>query len=141
MRTSRTSQQAMFLENLWRSIEKLSASNNNILSKTASKYFSEGYDQTEIVELLVSDGFDPQMSQSCVAQILCGKELSDIDESEGTEWGFEAEHQENGDIFSNFDLGYDNVKALNEEQAMEHAQLILDELGMDLYFITKVYTL
>ena len=58
MRTGDKNQQAMFLQNLWKSIDKLSSNSSKTISKMASQYAAEGHDTGEIIELLVADGFE-----------------------------------------------------------------------------------
>lgn len=137
MRNAQTSQQAMFLENLWREMNKISSSKNNNISKTAAGYFSEGYDSDEIVELLVSDGFDKISSETCAQRFASGSDS--FEAGEGRSWGFEAEDQQNGTIVSNFDLGCDCVGAIDESQAMEQAQIFIDSCGSDSYLITRIF--
>lgn len=136
MRTAQTSQQAMFLENLWREMDKLSSSKS--ISKIAAQYSSEGYESGEIIELLVADGFDPQMSETYVCH-MAGESDADEIYAGDQEWGFEAENQRTGDILSNFDLGINSILASNESQASEQAQGIIDSFGSDTYIITRIY--
>jgi hypothetical protein len=137
MRTGRQAQQAMFLENLWKEMDKLSSSPGQSMIKTAAKYASEGYEGSEIVELLVADGFDPLMSKECVEKI-ASDEDADVNEPE---WGFEAEDQARGTVTNNFDLGCSGIKAATEESAWEKAQTFLDENCSDQYTVVKVYPL
>jgi hypothetical protein len=139
MRNAQTSQQAMFLENLWREMNKISTSRNQSISKIASRYFSEGYEPNEIVELLVSDGFDKTMSNTCVNHIANGSD--DFEDGEGKQWGFEAEDQQSGAIVSNFDLNCHYIRAIDETLATEQAQNFIDSCGSDSYVITRIYEL
>jgi len=129
----------MFLENLWREMDRLSStSSSKDISKAAAKYASEGYDAGEIVELLVADGFDPRGAKACAAKLAS----ADVEESdEGQEWGFEAEDQRRGDIVSNHDVRCASATAPDESVAWEKAQAFLDENCSDQYSVTRVYQL
>jgi len=138
MRTARQDQQAMFLRNLWKEMDALSSIHRSMnISRIAMKYSAEGYELNEIVELLVSDGFDPHLSHVCVAKIANDDGETDINEPD---WGFETEDQR-GEIANNFDIGCDCIKAVNEEEAWEKAQTFIDTNCNDQYTITKVYRL
>ena len=138
MRTGRKNQQAMFLENLWREMDKISSSNTGSISVVASRYMSEGYDLSEIAELLVSDGFDQSDAKHCVANMTDLDACEDTSDTNLPEWGFEAEDHQRGDIVSNFDVECPMIKADSEETAWEKAQLFLDEKCDGNYSVTKV---
>ena len=128
----------MFLENLWREMDKVSSpSSDKSISRVAAKYASEGYDESEVVELLVADGFDQYAAKACVAEHVA--EASEDDDGDGQEWGFEAEDQRRGDVVSNHDVKCASVNASNENAAWEKAQAFLDENCSDQYAVTKVY--
>jgi hypothetical protein len=127
----------MFLEILWKEMEKLSSSPGQSMIKTAAKYASEGYEGSEIVELLTADGFDSLMAKECVEKIASGDE----DATNEPEWGFEAEDTVRGTVTNNFDLGCSGVKAASEESAWEKAQVFLDENCSDQYVVVKVHPL
>lgn len=142
MRTALKTQQALFLENLWKEMDKLSSSTRDAsISKTASKYASDGYEPNEIVELLVSEGFDAYASKICVSKIGSAESDGEASEEDEPEWGFEAEDQCRGEVVSNFDVGCDEIKAANEEDAWEKIQTFLDTNCSDQYTITRVYQL
>lgn len=141
MRTGRRNQQAMFLENLWKEMDKLSSSRDGSISRTAAKYMQEGYDNGEIVELLVADGFDHSDARHCVAKTTLAEGCEEAGESSLPEWGFEAEDQQRGDVVSNFDVGCQMVKAAKEDVAMEKAQSFLDENCTGQYSVIKVHKL
>jgi len=129
----------MFLENLWREMDKLSSSGIESISLTASRYMSEGYDKGEIVELLVSDGFEHSDAKSCVANMSSADVCEDANEASLPEWGFEAEDTQRCDIVSNFDVDCLMIKAAEEDVAWEKAQVFLDEKCAGNYSVTKVY--
>jgi len=138
MRTSQISQQAMFLENLWKEMDKLSFSKNKNISKIAFQYSADGYEPREIVELLVSDGFDIHTSEDYVSH-MSGELDSEMSCEDCPEWGFEVENQRTGELLSNFDLGEDVITATSEIQALEKAQTFIDSYGMTIYTVTRVY--
>ena len=141
MKTGRKVQQAMFLENLWKEMDRLSSSDPRSMVKTAAQYLSDGYGHGEVVELLVADGFDMYMSKSCVQKLAEGNGSEEMSESDGPEWGFEAEDNQRGDVVSNFDVGCHMVKAAKEEIAWEKAQTFLDENCSAQYSVTRVIRL
>ena len=139
MRTGRKAQQALFLESLWREMDKLStASSAKDIYRTAASYSAEGYGPGEIIELLVADGHDPSMAKSCVAKLSSDDAE---DDGEGSEWGFEAEDQTRGDVVGNHDVRCASISAPNEKTAWERAQAFLDENCSDTYAVTRVYPL
>ena len=121
-------QRAMFLENLWRQMDKMSASKGKSeIAKVASNYLSEGYENNEVVELLVDGGCDPVLAKSCGG---CRK------------WGFEVEaDDQRGDIANNFDLGLDGVAGDGEEAAQDNAQVLVDAECPGQYTVTRVFAL
>lgn len=138
MQTGMKAQQAMFLENLWKEMDKVSSSSDkNNLAKTASRYASEGYEDGEIVELLVSDGFDKYMAHACVEKLAGGSQCDETNESEGQLWKFAAEDNQ-GDVVSNHDLECEGVRAPNETIAWEKAQDFLDASCSRPYTVTEV---
>ena len=138
MRTGRKDQQAMFLENLWKEMDRITpASGNGNLAKSASRYASEGYDHKEIVELLVADGFDPYMSRECVEKVASGGDPDETSESDGPTWNFEAE-DDGGDVVGSRDMGCDGVRAPTEAVAIEKAQQFLDFNCSKQYTVTRV---
>lgn len=136
MRTGDKNQQAMFLQNLWKSIDKLSSNSSKTISKMASQYTADGHDTGEIIELLVADGFESHAARSFVDK-MSAKESDD--EQECQEWGFEAEELIHGDIVTNYDIGCSSITATNHDEAMEVAQNFIDENCSDQYSVTKVY--
>lgn len=135
MNTSHKSQQAMFLQNLWREMEKLSYAPNKSLYKVAHQYLSDGYEAGEVIELLVSDGFDSQSARNYIQSLAYDEKPESGDEPE---WGFEAENQQTGDVVSNFDLNCSSVVAIDESDAMEKSQAIIDGMGADSYLVIRV---
>jgi hypothetical protein len=132
MRTSIKNQRAMFLESLWRQMDRISSSSGNGVVFKAAGYLAEGYEGSEVVELLVSEGFDPIGAKSCVAMAM--------DEHKVSKWGFEAEDQR-GDVANNFDLGMDGVAGDDEDGATEEAQVLVDTEHPGQYTITRVFVL
>lgn len=138
MQTGMKSQQAMFLTNLWKEMDKVSpASDKSNLAKVASRYASEGYADGEIVELLVSDGFDQYMAHACVQKLAGGSQCDETTESEGDLWFFSAEDSK-GDVVSNYDVACNGIKAPNETIAWEKAQSFLDSNCSESYTILEV---
>ena len=126
----------MFLENLWKQLDKMSASGSKSnIAKTASSYLLEGYKEEEAVELLVDDGYDPVLAKSCVAMV-AGDELTNGHKK----WGFEVEDQR-GDIANNFDLGLEEVIGEDEAQVLEEAQNFVDAERPGLYTVIRIFAL
>jgi len=135
MSTGLKIQRAMFLENLWRQMDKMSAADDNVnIVKVANRYISDGYEDNEVVELLVDDGFEANSAKMCVSTIM----------REGTvlrnKWGFEAEDQR-GDIANNFDLGVDGVPGDDQKVVWEDAQSVVDKKYPGKYTVTRVFAL
>jgi hypothetical protein len=134
MRTGVKIQRAMFLESLWRQMDKMSASTGrNNMAKLAADYFSEGYEEHEVVELLVDEGFDAVAAKACVAMV-----AGDVAEDGDNKWGFDVEDQR-GDIANNFDLGLDGVPGNDEDSAWEQAQELVDANHPGQYTVTRVF--
>ncbi len=132
-KTNLKMQQAMFLENLWQQMNSVSMSSqkNNIL-KTAKKYLSSGFVSSEIIELLVNDGYDIETARSCVAMVVSSENNAEPN------WGFEIEDQK-GDFFNNYDLGLDCIYGSSHDEAMEEAQRVLDLDYSGQYVVTRVF--
>lgn len=110
-----------------------SSDGHGSIAKAASAYLSEGYEENEVIELLVDDGFDPASAKTCVAM---------AEETDGPRkpWGFEAEDSR-GEIANNFDLGIDGVAGADQTGAIEEAQAMLDASHPGQYTVTRVFVL
>ena len=137
MRTGVKVQRAMFLESLWRQMDKISsaASDQNI-AKVADTYLAEGYEEHEVIELLVDDGFDPVLAKSCVGMV-----VEAVVDDQQPKWGFEVEDLARGDIYNNFDIGMDGSTGNDEATAMEDAQVIVDARYPGQYMVTRAFAL
>jgi hypothetical protein len=135
MKTGVKVQQGMFLENLWRQMDKLSATNKRTgIAKAASDYLAEGYAENEVVELLVDDGYEPMMAKSCI-ETVAGETRQGV-----STWGFEVESSDQrADIATNADLGLDGVSGDAAAAAIEEAQALVDVEYPGQYTVTRVF--
>lgn len=135
MKTGVKVQQGMFLENLWRQMDKMSAANKRTgIAKVASDYLAEGYAENEVVELLVDDGYEPMMAKACI-ETVTGETRQGV-----STWGFEVESSDQrADIATNADLGLDGVSGDVAAVAMEEAQALVDVEYPGQYTVTRVF--
>ncbi len=135
MKTGVKVQQGMFLENLWRQMDRMSTANKRTgIAKAASDYLAEGYAEHEVVELLMDDGYDPMMAKACI-ETVAGEAKHGV-----SVWGFEVESSDQrADIATNADLGLDGVSGDVAGTAMEEAQALVDVEYPGQYTVTRVF--
>ena len=118
-------------------MDKLSSeSRSDGIEKAARGYVSEGFNEQEVVELLMADGVDHERSK-----FLARKSSRMVEEKEDASlWGFEVEDWQ-GDVASNFDVGCNGISASNDDDAWEQVQEFLDSSESNSYTVIKVYKL
>jgi hypothetical protein len=127
MKTGLNVQRALFLSELRGELEKTAKDvRKDELVLTAERYLEEGFSAPETTELLVADGFDVDMAESCMESISTSPEPI---VNEGNNWGFEVEDSY-GRITSNRDLGI-TITASSEEEAWAQAEASLSNNSLE----------
>lgn len=120
--TNRDMQRVLFIENLYASLQKTAKimDNNEKFLRIAQSYIEDGLTNAECIELLVIDGLSREAAISCV------ESTEDIqeDDSDLSEYSFQFE--DNGRVWSSYDLGY-VVKAASDEDAFIKAEKMITE--------------
>ena len=132
MKTGRQVQTGLFLESLRQQFDQMSnSSDKDSLYISAQDYLGEGFSCGECVELLVSDGFNPDMARSCASSVY--RESS----KKKSMWGFEFEDAQ-GSTVTSFDM-QKTVLASSKEEAKEAAEVLVADAGLDYCRITRIF--
>ena len=118
--TPREFQRGIFLASLRQQLNKVADAHSKIIT-AARDYSRDGLDENEVRELLLIDGYNPEVVTAAMERLA---EEGDA----GEQWGFRVESQ--GRIYSNADLGL-VVTAMGVDDALEKTQELLFERGED----------
>ena len=133
MKTGLNVQRALFLSNLREELDKASkAVRKDELVVTAQQYLDEGFTHSETTELLMADGFDADMAESCMASVSRSNEVPEQGEPK---WGFEIEDSY-GRLISSHDMGI-SLTAASEDEAWEKAEAAIPDGNLE--SLTRVF--
>jgi hypothetical protein len=121
-------QRTVFLSTLRDKLSKIADVHAKIYA-TANNYMSQGMNEMEVEELLLIDGYHPDLIKTCMASLGSEEHIAVA----GKRWGFNVEDFY-GRIVSHAELNA-NITAESEEEAWEKAEEFIAnadaENGMD----------
>ena len=134
MKTGRKVQTGLFLESLRHQFDQMSMGvNKDDLYAAAQENLNDGFSDAECVELLVSDGYDPDMARACISSLSGTVSKTKT----ASVWNYDFEDSR-GDTVTSMDRPR-TVVASSSDEAWEAAEVAISDAGLDYCRITKVY--